>query len=244
MKDEKRCLEPKVGVKVLSYDLLEGEEKSEVDRHLEACVACKDLFEQTFGDEGALRDLEYRAFRLSQRQPVAVHDWLARRLAALWLPFLAVVVGISVLLLYLARRPPETGRVRVVRLATMRGATLDSLTSLPLPRISPAPTSVIIRTDRDAIALLYETGDGTMRRLVPGGDAVVPELDAEGTHELALPELETAGARILLVLAPATAPRVLAEWDRAVMERLGGVPEGGERRGWPAGVSPTLRWIR
>ena len=232
-------------MKVLSYDLLQGDERTEVDRHLEECQACRDLCQQTFGDEGALRDLEWRAFRLSQRQRVAPHAWLARRLADLWLPLLLVVVATAAFLLFLARRPPDAARVGLLRLATMREGRLDSLAAAPLPQIAPAPGAVIVQTDRDAIALVYETGDGYFRRLVPGDDAQVPELQAERTHELALPAVTTAGARLLLVLAPRASPRELVDWDRAVMERLGGSPPAGApRQGSPAGVEPTLRWLR
>jgi len=70
-------------------------------------------------------------------------------------------------------------------------------------------------------------------------------LAAARAEELALPALESASARIVLVLAPVSAPRVLADWDRAVMERLGGrTDDESERRGWPDGVTPTLRWLR
>jgi len=240
-----RCLDPRLGVKVLSYDLLAGEEKTEVDRHLQACSACSDLVEQTFGDEGALRELEWRAFKLSQRQRVAPHAWLARRLADLWLPFLGVLVGVVVLGVYLSRRAPEPEQVGLMRLAALRTGELDSLSSTPVPRISPAPTSLVIEPDRDAIALVYESGAGVLRRLIPGADAAIPELVAGRTHELALPALAARGAAILLVLAPASAPRVAGDWDLAVMERVGARndPAAG-RSGWPGQVEPTLRWLK
>ena len=240
-----RCVDPRLGVKVLSYDLLTGHEKAEVDRHLQACAACSDLVQQTFGDEGALRELEWRAFKLSQRQRVAPHAWIARRLADLWLPLLGVVVGVVVLGVYLARRAPEPEQVGVMRLAALRTAVLDSLASEPLPRISPAPTSLVIQLDRDAIALVYESGAGVLRRLVPGADGAIPELQAGRTHELALPAVAAPGGAILLVLAPAAAPRVADDWDVAVMERVG-APSGAAagRRGWPGHVEPTLRWLK
>lgn len=239
-----RCVDEKLGVKVLSYDLLEADEREEIDQHLQQCVACRDLVEQTFGDEGALNELDWRVFKATRRKPVRTHEWLARRLVSLWVPVLILVVGLSVLLLYLARRGPDPERVRVVRLATLREATLDSLATVAVPSIAPAPTSVVVRTDQDAIALVYESGDGFLRRVIPGGDAAVPELSSAETHELALPRLESAGSRLLLVLAPMSAPRLLDAWDRAVFERLGGEPEdGAERSGWPLGVSPTLRWL-
>ncbi len=238
-----RCVDPRLGVKVLSYDLLAGDEKAEVDRHLQTCAACSDLVEQTFGDEGALRELEWRAFKLSQRQKVAPHAWIARRLADLWLPLLGVAVGVVVLGVFLARRAPAPEQVGVMRLAALRTGVLDSLSSVP--RISPAPTSLVIEPDRDAIALVYESGAGVLRRLVPGADAAIPELQGGSTHELALPELAARGAVILLVLAPASAPRVADEWDRAVMERVGARsgPDA-SRRSWPGQVEPTLRWLK
>ncbi|MFQ5599920.1 MAG: zf-HC2 domain-containing protein [Candidatus Krumholzibacteriia bacterium] len=239
-----RCVDTRIGVKVLSYDLLEGDEKDEVDRHLEECKACRDLVEQTFGDEGALNELEWRAFRLSQRQNIEFHALIARRLRDLWLPFVVVVAGAIVLMLYLARRGPDPERVGVLRLATSREATLDSLSAAPVPRISPAPTSVIVRPDRDAIVFVYEAGDGYLRRLIPGLDRAPPELSPGRAHELVLPPLESDAARILLILAPSGAPGTLDAWDRAVYARLGGEPEEGKQsRGWPQGVVPTLRWI-
>ena len=100
-----------------------------------------------------------------------------------------------------------------------------------------------MRPDRDAIVLLYEAGDGYLRRLVPGGDSEVPELSAAEAIELVIPELEDASARVLLVLAPASSPRFVAAWDRAVWLNLGGKAQEGERRGWPEGVVATLRWL-
>ncbi|UCE03472.1 MAG: hypothetical protein JSW67_04580 [Candidatus Latescibacterota bacterium] len=240
-----RCVDPKLGVKVLSYDLLEAEERDEVDEHLKVCVSCRDLVEQTFGNEGALTELEWRAFKATQRRSVHTHEWIARRLASLWVPVLVLVVGISALLLYVARRGPDPERVELLRLATFREATLDSLAAVAVPNLAPAPTSVVLRTDQDAIALVYESGDEFLRRLIPGGDAAIPELSAQETHELALPALESPASRILLVLAPLSATRVLADWDRAVFERLGGESEeDAERSGWPLGVTPTLRWLK
>ena len=239
-----RCIDPRVGVKVLSYDLLHGEERVEVDQHLEQCVACRDLFQQTFGDEGALQDLEWRAYQLSRRQPVAPHQWLGRRLADLWLPILLVVLGVASLILYLTQRHAEAERVGVVRLATLRDGQLDSVAAAPLLHMSPQPSSVILCTDRDAIALVYETGAGALRRLVPGDGAPVPELRAGSTQELSLPEVANAGSRILLLLAPRSAPRGLEDWDRAVMERLGAKTDAPAPHGWPAGTEPTLRWLR
>lgn len=240
-----RCVDARLGVKVLSYDLLEGSEKEEVDAHLRACAACRDLVDQTFGDEGALRELDWRVFQLRRRQKVPAHAWIVRRLMDLWVPFLILALGAAALWLYLARRGPEPERVVVLRLATLREGTLDSLAAMPMPQVSAAPTSIVLQADRDAIVLVYEAGDGRMRRLVPGAEAAIPELPGATPHELALPELQTAGARLLLVLAPTSSPRSLQDWDRAVLEYLGGSPEdGSERRGWPQGTAPTLRWLR
>ena len=231
-------------MKVLSYDLLQGAERTEVDQHLERCVACRDLFHQTFGDEGALQDLEWRAYQLSRRQPVAPHQWLGRRLADLWLPFLLVLLGLCGLILFLTQRHPEAEKVGVLQLATLRNGQLDSVAATPLLRMSPLPSSVIVRTDRDAIALVYETRAGALRRLLPGDAGPLPELQAGSTRELFFPAVENGESRILLLLAPRSAPRVLADWDRGVMELLGGKPDPGGRRGWPAGMEPTLRWLR
>ena len=240
-----RCVEPKLGVKVLSYDLLDGDEKAEMDEHLRACSACRDLVEQTFGNAGALRELDWRAFRLSQRQNVPWHAWMARRLRDLWFPFLLVLLGAGIVFVTLARRAPAPEQVGLVRLAALREATLDSVAAVPVPRVAPAPTSLVLEPDRDAIALVYESGGGVLRRLIPGGTATIPELRAGQAHELSLPELQSRGAFVLLVLAPSAAPRGVAAWDEAVLQRVGnrrGDPDAS--RGWPGDVTPTLRWLR
>ena len=240
-----RCKDLRLGVKVLSYDLLEGSEKDEVDAHLRVCSSCRDLVEQTFGDEGALRELDWRVFRLGRRQVVPAHAWIARRLLDLWFPFLVLAVGVAALSFYFARRAPAPERVHLLRLATLRTGTLDSLATQPMPHISPAPTSILLQTDRDVITMVYETDEGSMRRLIPGGMAAIPELAAGSAHELALPELQSARARLLLVVAPTSAPRLLEDWDRAVLEYLGGAPQAdGKRQGWPQDTAPLLRWLR
>ena len=238
-----RCTDPNIGVNVLSYDLLVGEEKEQLEAHLRDCKACSDLVRQTFGDEGALQDVELRAWKSRRRRAVAPHEWLLRRVMSLWIPVLLALVGVGLLVTYLVRRGPDPERVELVRLATSRGAELDSLSTVPVPHITPAPTSLIVHTDRDAIALLYESGDGYLRRLLPGLDAEVLVLRGAEPHELAIPGLENASARLLLILAPATAPRVVEAWDRAVWVNLGGEAREGERRGWPDGVAATLRWV-
>ncbi len=238
-----RCTNPDIGVNVLSYDLLVGEEKEELEAHLSECKACSDLVRQTFGDEGALQDVELRAWRSARRRPIAPHEWLLNRAVALWLPAVLVLLGVVVLVTYLARRGPDPERVELVRLATARGAELDSLSRAAVPTITPAPTSLIVQPDRDAIALLYESGQDYLRRLIPGADAEIPELSGAETHELAIPALEKPTSRILLVLVPASAPRLVDAWDRAVWLNLGGEAREGERRGWPNDVAVTLRWV-
>ena len=91
----RRCTDPQQGLKVLSYDLLEGEERQQIDAHMEECETCRDLRDQAFGDEGAFQELEYRAFKLSQRQHVPASAWIARRLQDLWIPFLVVVAPVK-----------------------------------------------------------------------------------------------------------------------------------------------------
>lgn len=240
-----RCVDPSLGVKVLSYDLLDGDEKVEVDEHLRACSACRDLVEQTFGNAGALRELDWRAFRLSQRQDVPWHAWVARRLRDLWFPFVLALLGVGIVFVSLARRAPAPEQVNLVRLAALREATLDSAAATPVPRVAPAPTSLVLEPDRDAIVLVYESGAGSLRRLIPGGDAAIPELRAGTTHELALPALAARGAFVLLVVAPLAAPRAAADWDEAIMEHVGArQADTGAGRGWPGNVTPTLRWLR
>ncbi len=238
-----RCTDPKLGVNVLSYDLLDAEEKEELEKHLEECTACRDLVEQTFGDEGALQDIDLRAWRSGRRRPVAPHEWFLRRVVSLWIPVLLVAFGVGALVTYLARRGPEPERVEIVQLATSRGAELDPLSNVPVPQISPAPTSLIVHTAGDVIVLLYESGPDYLRRLVPSGEMTVPELRGAEVHELSIPQLESVSARVLLVLAPASSPRVTEAWDRAVWINLGGEAREGERRGWPDGVAATLRWV-
>ena len=107
-----RCTNPEVGIKVLSYDLLDAAERDELDAHLTMCAACRDLKEQTFGDQGAFQELEYRAFRLSQRQVVQAREWWPSRLRALALPISAILLLVLAIVVYLARRPPDTPGLR------------------------------------------------------------------------------------------------------------------------------------
>src|SRR5437867_2780167 len=97
-----RCIDATIGVKVLSYDLLEEEEKVELDAHLEKCAACRDLRQQTFGKEGALDELAARVYRLRQRRPVEGHIWIAERLRDLWLPFMILAFVVAAVGFFLA----------------------------------------------------------------------------------------------------------------------------------------------
>jgi hypothetical protein len=232
-----RCIDTRIGHKVLSYDLLEGEEKREMDAHLEQCAACRDFREQTLGQEGALDDLAWRAWRLGRRQRVEPHLWLMSRLKDLWIPFLVVLLGGIALTVYLARRGPEADAVRIVRLAVTRGATLDSVAT---PHVDPGPDGLYLRTDRAARAYVYELDAGAMRRLLPpqGGDP--PEVGPAETSELRLPPLASHAARVLVVVVPRGAPGGVEDWDAAVFAQLSG--ERTQSAGWPSGVRPTLRW--
>jgi hypothetical protein len=234
-----RCIDLRIGQKILSYDLLEGEEKQHVDVHLEKCAACRDLLAQVYGKEGALDDLNFRAWKLTQRQKVAPHWWIARRLQDLWGPFLLVLLIVGGLFVFLTTRGGESGAVRVVRFSVSRGAEVDASTL----RIDPGPNGFILRTDRDARVYVYEVREGSMRRLVPGGIDAPPELTGLRSHEVPLPPTK-AGGRYVIVLVPVDAPGSLEEWDAAVFADLArNAPDAAASSvGWPGGAPPTLRW--
>lgn len=233
-----RCIDFRIGQKILSYDLLQGEEKRLMDAHLEKCTACQDLRAQVYGKEGALDDLNFRAWKLSQRQNVASHWWIGRRLQDLWGPFLLVLLIVGGLFVFLTTRGGEGG-VRIVRFSVSRGAEIEASTM----RVDPGPNGFILRTDRDARVYVYEVREGSMRRLVPGGIEAPPQLPRLETQEIPLPPTE-AGGRYVLVLVPVDAPGSLEEWDAAVFADLArNSPDAAvTAAGWPGGVRPTLRW--
>ena len=241
-----RCIDPSVGVKTLSHDLLDGEEKAELDAHLERCAACRDLLQQTYGQEGALDELAWRAWRLSQRRAVPPHAWIAQRLRDLWLPFgiLALLVGIAGF--YFASRESAVEKVGLHRLAFVRPGTIDSTQSLPVPILERGTNAILVRPDRDARAYVYESNHGRLRRLVPPADREPPALPADSTREIPLPPLEGPESHVLLVVLPRQAAGTTSDWDAAVMSALGkksGTPLSVNRRHWPKGVEPTLRWL-
>jgi len=232
-----RCTDNRIGVQVLSYDLLVGDEKAAMDAHLQTCAACRDLLQQTFGSKGALDELGLRVFRLSQRQRVEPHAWMLERLRDLWLPFLAIVFCLCIGALIVARARHGGEAVGILNLAVSRAGIIEeNLTQ----RIGPYPDAVLVRTDRAAQALVYEVFASSMRRLVPGADGAMIALTAGETRELPLPPLENETARVVLVLAPAGEAVTLVQWDAAMMEYLG----RGRRARWPNDVQPTLRWIQ
>lgn len=237
-----RCIDLSIGQKILSYDLLVGEEKALVDSHLEACSACRDFRQQTYGKEGALDDLNYRAWKLGQRQKIPATLWLAERTRDLWLPILLIVGVAGGLFVYIATRSSTRESVGVLRFALSRGATIDSLAS---PHLDIGPNSLILRTDREARAYVYEVRAGTMRRLVPGGGQAPPEVGRMEVKEVPLPAIENSDARLLLLLVPREAPGTVDDWDNAVFAELsrGKDPSGRERAGWPGEIRPALRWF-
>lgn len=237
-----RCIDLEIGQKVLSYDLLEGEEKRLMDAHLEHCAACRDFVQQTLGKQGALDEIAWRAWRLSQRQRVEPHAWVMARLRDLWPAFLVVACLVGVVSVFLARQGPEKPSVRVLRLWLMRAGSLDSAAT---PHVEVGPSAVIVRPDRQARAYVYELRERAMRRLVPAAERPAPELEAGETRELPLPPVEGPESQLLLVLVPRTAGGTTDEWDAAVLAQLGGGP--GTQDGnlaWPGGIRPTLRWFR
>ena len=236
-----RCTNPDVGIKVLSYDLLEGAERDELDVHLTECAACRDLKQQTFGDQGAFQELEYRAFRLSQRQAVQAREWWPSRLRALALPLSAILLLVLALAVYLARRPPEAPRVGIVRLAAMHDAELGDAGPMPTPRVSAQASSLVLSVDREANGMAYEVGAEHVRRLVPPEGAAPLRLRAFDTQEIPVPPLLASDGRVLLVLVPAEVMVAVSEWDAAIQGYVGA--RGASRGAWPNGVIPTLRWI-
>lgn len=236
-----RCVDLTMGQKVLSYDLLGPLERHELDRHLETCAACRDFLQQTRGKEGAFDDLAARVWRLSQRQRIEPHVWVSQNLRLLLPLALVVALVAGVGSVWLARRNTSVETVKLLRFAVFRGATLDSLAT---PRVDPAPGSLVLRTDRDAYAFVYEARADTLRRLVPTGTLAPSRVGPGESHEFALPPLLTADSRLLVVLVPGDAEASVQVWDDAVFQQLRKRhdPRDTAPAVWPGGRRPTLRW--
>jgi hypothetical protein len=243
--ESNRCSDPRQGIKVLSYDLLEGDERVAVDAHLHECRTCSDLRDKVFGDAGAFKELEYRAFKLSQRQRVPAMAWFARRLQDLWIPFGAIFIVASSIGFWLVTRGPEVRPIQM-RVQTFRAATLDTTATVVVPRLEAGIEFIAVETDRDAFLLVYETGDAVLRRLVPGVQGAAPALQARTALEVPLPPTQSARSKILLVVVPSTAPLAADQWDQALLRYFGGGDmdiENAKRR-WPEDVVPTMKWIQ
>jgi hypothetical protein len=238
---ENRCIDLSLGQKVLSYDLLVGEEKQAVDAHLEVCAACRDFMQQAYGREGALQELNWRAWRLGRRHNVEASWWLAQRLRNLWLPFLLLFGVVSAVALFAVSRGPERFRVHILYYAVTRGATLDATAT---PKVDPGPNGVHLRTDRPAHVYVYLVQSGTMQRIVPSAGGVPPSVGPDQVREVSLPDITDRTARVILVIVAEEAPGTLDEWDAAVFAELGHATGETEvsKRGWPGNVRPTLRW--
>lgn len=243
--DSTRCTDPKQGVKVLSYDLLEGQERDEVDAHLEECETCRGLSDQVFGDEGAFKELEYRAFKLSQRQNVPATAWFARRLQDLWIPFGIAVILVSIVGFWLVTRGPDVEPVQM-RLQTFRGATLDTTSTIAMPRLDAGIESIVLQVDRDVTLLVYETGEEALRRLVPGVGGEAPTVKARQVLEVPLPPVKYSQSRILLIVIPSLEPVEADLWDQALLKYFRGSDIDFEqtKRQWPNDVVPTMKWIQ
>jgi len=238
---DNRCIDMALGQKVLSYDLLAGDEKLAVDAHLEKCTACRDFMQQAYGREGALQELNWRAWRLGRRQNVEASWWMAQRLRDLWLPFLLLFVVVAAIGLYAVSRGPERWRVKIAYFAITRGATLDATAT---PKVDPGPNALHLRTDRPARAFVYIMKQGALQRLVPVAGGEPPEVGPGEIREIALPEITDRMARVVLVLVAREAPGSQEEWDAAVFAELGRASgaEQASSHGWPGDVRPTLRW--
>ena len=236
-----RCIDLDVGQKVLSYDLLDSAERRDLDSHLVQCSACRDFLRQTLGKEGAFDELALRSWRMSRRQRVEPHLWIQERLRNLWLPFLVITAAVGGLVVWVARRGADEHLVQVRRFAVMRPAALDSLGT---PHIDPSPEALVVRTDRDARAYVYEIHDAMLRRILPQTGGIPPEVGPGEASELHLPKLESNQSRLLVVLVPVKAGGSVDEWDAAVFGQLRAgkkAPATGADP-WPEGVRPTLRW--
>lgn len=236
-----RCTDLEVGQKVLSYDLMGPLERRELDKHLEQCAACRDFLRQTRGKEGAFDDLAARVWRLSQRQRIEPHVWVMQNLRLLLPLALVVALVAGVGSVWMARRNTPAETLKVLRFAVFRGATLDSLAT---PRVDAAPGSIVLRTDRAACALVYETRADTLRRLVPAGTLAAPRVDGAEAREFALPPGLSADSRLLVVLVPGDGEAPVAAWDEAVFQQLRARrnPRESTPAEWPGGRPPTLRW--
>ena len=236
-----RCIDMQAGQKVLSYDLLDPLEKHELDQHLEKCAACRDFLQQTRGKEGAFDDIAARVWRLSQRQRIEPHVWVTQHLRVLAPLALVLALVLGVGSVWLARRSGGVESVKVLRFAVLRGATLDSLAT---PRVDVAPEAIVLRTDRDAYAFVYETRADTLRRLLPQGSLAATLVGPAESRELHLPPIQSRESRLLLVLVPGAADATVQAWDDAVFQQLraGRAAHGDTPMAWPGGVRPTLRW--
>jgi hypothetical protein len=163
------------------------------------------------------------------------------------LPFALFIVLAAIFGLWLIQRAPDEPPVQLLRLQAFRAATLDTTSTVLVPRLERGIQSIVVETDREAWLLIYETNDNVLRRMLPGSDAEAPRLRSRQVEEFALPALQSPESRMLLVVVPGDAPLDVQQWDQALLNHFGGSDEidfDSPGRHWPQDAVPTMRWLK